>query len=193
MRSVALLLLCLLASSTTATELLDRGSSSVAVKQTWEDWWTVTVTVASNVYAFLSGVPFGLQGSWSIPSQCVESYYGISGEWDKVVKEYGEVVQAGMLSGWFDLLKVLDGFLIAAVGCGERCQIWLLSSRFSALFTLSGFLYYSDIVYLNLDYIRVPFRQDNGFYVLEDLYNGFYRSAGIGAGQILSRVLDFSF
>jgi hypothetical protein len=182
-----LLLLCLLQGSLADAQALQ------ALPQTWSDLWPFLQAFSQQATEFLSGVPIGLQGDLAMYSPCVLSYLALAPHWDILQQVVERSWQSGSLATAFDVLQAGDEFLTAVVSSGQRCEIWLLFHRLASIFTLNGLLSYAQIAYLNQEFISVTVTQENAYLILADLYHGYYQSAGIGTGQVLSQLLPFSF
>ena len=146
-----LLLLCLLHSSVAETQ----GTALQVFPQTWADLWPLLQIFTSQALEFLSGVTMGLQADIVFYSPCVLSYLAIAPQWTLFQQKTERVWQDGNLVGAFEVLQATDEFLTTVVSSGQRCQIWLLFQRLADIFTVSGFLYYALIVYLNQALIQV--------------------------------------
>lgn len=146
--SLLVLLLSLSASTATTTGLQ-------AMPQTWEELWTWVQTVSVEALDFMSGVPIGLRENLVVNSRCVQSYVDLAPQWDSFLEKALTAWNYSVLIGVFDILEAADVFLTAILSSGQRCELWLLIDRFGAIFSISGFLFFAEMVYLNLDYIYV--------------------------------------
>lgn len=182
-----LLLFCLLQGSLASTQTLQ------ALPQTWSDLWPFLQILTQQGTEFLSGVAIGLQRDLVRYSPCVLSYLALGPQWDNLQEVVGNAWESGSLDTAFNVLQAGDEFLTAVVSSGQRCEIWLLFSRLASLFSVNGLLSYAQIVYLNQEFISVIVTQENTNLILADLYHGYYQSAGIGTGQVLSQLLPFSY
>jgi len=146
-----LLLLCLLQGCAADTQ----GAALIVLPQTWADLWPFLQAFSLQALDFLSGVPVGLQADLVQYSPCVLSYLALAPHWTLFLREAESAWLDGRLERAFDVLQAADQFLSAVASSGQRCQIWLLFQRLEDIFTISGFLYYAGIAYLNQQFIAV--------------------------------------
>lgn len=146
-----LLLLCLIQASVAETQVTEFQ----ALPQTWADLWPFLQTISLQALDFLSGVLIGLQANLALYSPCVLSYLALAPHWALFLQVAESAWLDGKLERAFDVLQTADEFLSAVVSSGQRCQIWLLMERLAEIFTLSGFLYYAGVAYLNQQFLAV--------------------------------------
>lgn len=140
----------------------------------------------------MKGVFEGFEANPAVPSSCVTSLTAPSVYWSLFVSTIETMFSAdGNLPDIFIALSLFDQYLTEFLGNVERCDFSSLSDHWAQLLTWEGVFKAMYVVGTEINLVAVRTRQDSYYLFFEDLLNGYYESAGMNLGKILSILLNY--